>query len=93
MQMTVNSPVRASSLSFTSHVDSIQPVSVFRKVTSVRLETFSWDWFIKELKTVCPILFQILETVVTYSDHRNSRRKGAAHHPGMCLAAAILFKE
>ena len=33
---------------------------------------------------------------MTYSDHRNSRRvtvKGAAHHPGMCLAAAILFKE
>ncbi len=139
--MTVNSPVRASSLPFSTHLDSSlqnvgralaggdprsiakavlseaatrqhvlnrvfqeigeecarvcrrQPVSVFRKVTSVRMETFSWDWFSKELETVCPILFHIFETVVTYSDHRNSRKKGVAHHPGMCLAAAILLKE
>ncbi len=57
------------------------------------MESFSWDGFVEELKTKCPILYQILETVVTHSDHRNSRKKGAAHYPGMCMAAAVLLKE
>ena len=57
------------------------------------MENFSWDVFITELETKCPILHQILETVVSHSDHRNSQKKAEAHHPGICMVAAILLKE
>lgn len=70
-----------------------QPVSVFRKVTSAQMESFSWDWYIQELETKCPILYRILGAVVTHSDHRNTLKKGSAHHPGICMAAAVLLKE
>ena len=70
-----------------------QPVSVFRKITPLQMESFSWDCFIKELETKCPIRYQILETVVSHSDRRNSQKKGEAHHPGICMVAAVLLKE
>ncbi len=35
----------------------------------------------------------MLNAVVTHSDYRNSRKKGAIHHPGICMAAAVLLKE
>ena len=70
-----------------------QPVLVFRKITPLQMESFSWDCYIKELETKCPILYQILETVVSHSDRRNSQKKGEAHHPGICMVAAVLLKE
>ena len=70
-----------------------QPVSVFRKITPLQMESFSWDCYIKELETKCPILYQILETVVSHSDSRNSQKKGEAHYPGICMVAAVLLKE
>ncbi len=37
-----------------------------------------------------PTLFKLL---VTRSDHRNKTKKGAKHHPGICMALSVLLKE
>jgi len=70
-----------------------QPVSPFRKIQSSQMESLSWDFFNRELQLNCPVLHRILQTVVAHSDGRNSKKKGDAHFPGICMAAAILLKE
>ena len=70
-----------------------QPVSVFRKVSLTQMENFSWDWFVDEVVTNCPVLYQLLMTVVFYTDRRNTHKKGSAHNPSVCMAVAVLLKE
>ena len=42
---------------------------------------------------MCPTLLQLLTAVVGVNDDRNTSKKGEQHHPGVCTAMAILFKE
>ncbi len=70
-----------------------QPVSVFRKISLTQMENFSWDWFVQEMETKCPVLYRFLVTVVSHTDSRNARKKGSVHNPGLCMAAAVLLKE
>lgn len=72
---------------------SRQPVSEFRKISPAQMENFTWDCLIEELKTKCPIFYRLLMTVVSHTDHRNTCKKGSVHNPGVCMAAAVLFKE
>ena len=69
------------------------PISVFRKVSLTKMEEFSWEWFVQELETKCPVMYRFLVTVVSHTDHRNTHKKGTAHSPGICMAAAVLLKE
>ncbi len=70
-----------------------QPISMFRKIPLAQMENFSWDWFVDEMETKCPVLYRFLMTVVSHTDSRNTRKKGTVHNPGVCMAAAILLKE
>ncbi len=50
-----------------------QPFSVFRKIPLAQMENFSWDWFVGEMETKCPVLYRFLVTVVSHTNRRNTR--------------------
>ena len=68
-------------------------VSLFRHVQTTYLPHFTWTDFIQELQTKAPSLFQIMSRIVSHSDHRNQKKSGNHHYPGICMATAILMKE
>ena len=72
---------------------SVRPVSLFRDVPIDDVDTFSWCKCIDEMKQKCPILLQLFTTIVSSSDHRNASKRGESHHPGICMATAMLLKE
>ncbi len=72
---------------------SSNPPSVFRKIPVEKLSTFQWQECIAELESKAPILLQVVTALVSCNDKRNTHKKGVAHHPGVCMAIAILLKE
>ena len=72
---------------------SMQPVSIFRRLSSEQAETFSWKQCISELEYKAPTLFSILTYVISRTDHRNQKKRGKNHHAGICTAVAVLLKE
>lgn len=69
------------------------PPSLFCQLPVSELDTFQWDKFIQELQAKAPLLLQVLCTVTSHNDHRNKSKRGIAHYPGICMAAAVILKE
>ncbi len=69
------------------------PPSLFCKVPVSKVEEFEWDQFIQELQDKAPLLSQILFTITSRNDHRNKLKCDRTHHPGICMAAAVILKE
>ena len=67
--------------------------SLFRKIPIKDLSTFKWVSCISELEEKAPILHKMTSKIVTKSDHRNKLKQGERHHPGICMAVAVLLKE
>lgn len=67
--------------------------SLFRSIPVTALARNNWDVFVSELKSKAPTLLNILLTLVSFNDRRNTTKVGAAHHPGVCAAVAVLLKE
>ena len=67
--------------------------STFRKLTMDQVVDFKWSLLIDELTSKAPLLFNILSSIATHSDHRNITKVGAAHNPGICMAATVILKE
>lgn len=67
--------------------------SPFRSIPVDKLAEFKWENMVTELQSKAPLLYKILHSLTSRSDHRNMVKVGAAHFPGICFAAAILLKE
>lgn len=67
--------------------------SQFRNVPVTKLAEFTWGALVTELEAKAPTLFELLTTIVSFSDHRNKDKTGSRHHPGICVAVAMLLKE
>lgn len=69
------------------------PPSMFRKIAVEKIPIFKWTECMDELQANAPTLFQILSTITSHNDHRNTKRKGDRHHPGICMAVGCMLKE
>ena len=69
------------------------PPSLFRQIPFEKLSAFRWCDCIAELKLKAPILLQVILSLVSCNDTRNKQKCGAVHHPGVCMAIAVLLKE
>ena len=67
--------------------------SLFRKMSVVQSLEFQWTPFVDELKAKSPLLYSILQSIVTRGDSRNTLKVGAAHNPAICMTAAVILKE
>ena len=67
--------------------------SPFRRISIDHLGEFSLEAFMQELKTHAPTLFQVASVIASHNDHKNQYKKGSQHHPGICMALAVLLKE
>lgn len=67
--------------------------SLFRKMPVSQLIDFKWSELVSELEARAPLLFRALSTIVSRNDRRNQSKVGAAHFPGICMAAAVVLKE
>lgn len=66
---------------------------LFRNIPVTDLADMKWQEFIEELQCKAPTLLQILTTIVSFNDHRNTTKVGSSHHPGIIAAVAVLLKE
>lgn len=88
---------------FTSFLESINrecsvlcqtsTVSHFRHIPVDQLKIFKWNTLIDELESKSPLLLKILTSIAVRNDHRNKKKVGPAHYPGIGTAAAVLLKE
>ncbi len=67
--------------------------SLFSKVPLSELESFECEKFIRDLQERAPLFLQVLSTIASRNDHRNKCKTGKFHHPGICMAAAVILKE
>ena len=67
--------------------------SLFRKIPTSKFGEFTWKVLADELRVKAPTLLRVLSTVASRNDHRNKKKVGDAHHPGICMAAAVVLKE
>ena len=67
--------------------------SLFRNIPVTAMAKYSWSDFMKELQSKAPTLLLTLLTLVSFNDHRNTKKLGTSHFPGVCSAVAILLKE
>ena len=67
--------------------------SLFRKMPVSQLMDFKWSELVSELEVRAPLLLKALSSIVARNDHRNQSKVGAAHSPGICMAAAVILKE
>ena len=65
----------------------------FRHIVIDSLGEFRLESFIEKLRSHAPTLFQIASVIVQHNDHKNDIKKDSRHHPGICMATAILLKE
>ena len=72
---------------------TLEPSSPFRKVPVDKFPTFQWKSLIEHLLSTAPILFRLLSTISSHSDHRNKKKVDSAHYPGICMTAAVILKE
>ena len=70
-----------------------QEPSPFRKIPIQQLVTLEWTLLMSHLSTKCPHLYSLFAAIVSHSDHRNKDKRESSHHPGICMAIAILLKE
>jgi len=69
------------------------PPSLFRRVPIDALPEFRWCNCIAELKLKVPTLLQLVSALVSKNDSRNKQKHGEVHHPGICMAIAVMLKE
>ena len=67
--------------------------SPFRAIPINQLATFKWKDMMADLEQKAPLLFQIVHSIASRNDHRNTVKVGTVHNPGICSAVAILLKE
>ena len=67
--------------------------SLFRKLSANDLMEFEWEKVIVELEERAPLFLRIYSSIVSVNDYRNQHKFGAHHHPGICMATAIILKE
>ena len=67
--------------------------SLFRKMPLSQIVDFKWSALVSELESRAPLLFKALSSIAAHSDNRNKSKVGVAHHPGICMAVAIILKE
>lgn len=67
--------------------------SLFRTILVTDMADVTWQSFIDELCLKAPTLFNLLTTIVSCNDHRNTVKVGSCHHPGLVAAVAVLLKE
>ena len=65
----------------------------FRHIPLENLLEFEWTKCIAELQDKAPTLLRLFSAIVKHNDHRNTSKHGEPHHPGICMAMAILMKE
>ena len=53
----------------------------------------NWSALVSELESRVPLLFEAFSSIAAHSNHCNKSKVGAAHHPGICMAAAVILKE
>ena len=67
--------------------------SSFRKMPLSQLVDLTWYVLVNELESQAPLFFKALTSIAAHSDHRNKSKVGAEHHPGICMAVAVILKE
>ncbi len=67
--------------------------SLFRRVPLTQFVEWDWKLAIDELASKAPTLLLVLTTIASRSDHRNSKKLGYAHYPGIVMSAAMILKE
>ena len=72
---------------------STENISLFRKMSLSQIVNFNWSMLVSELESRAPLLFKALSSIAMHSDPRNKSKVGPAHHPGICMAAAVILKE
>ena len=72
---------------------SANPPSLFRRIPTEKLSNFRWSECIAELRLKAPMLLEMVSTLVSCNDNWNKGKRGDAHHPGICMAIAMLLKE
>ena len=65
--------------------------SLFRKMPLTQIVDFDWSVLASELESRAPLLFKAFSSIAGRNDHRNKSKVGATHHPGICMAAAVIF--
>ena len=58
-----------------------------------QMAIFKWDSLTEELRSKSPLLLKVLTSIAVRNDHRNKKKVGAAHNPGIGTAAAVFLKE
>ena len=69
------------------------PPSPFRRFEVSQLAGFKWSVFIQDLQVNAPTLLKVFSTIASHSDHRNDRKQGDRHYPGICMAVSTILKE
>ena len=64
--------------------------SLFRRIPVAELVSFQWQKLIDELKSKAPTLLRILHAISSRKQNSESIQQ---HHPGICMAAAVMLKE
>lgn len=67
--------------------------SSFRKIRLSQIVDFKWSLLVNELENRAPLLFKTLSSIASRNDHRNQTKVSASHHPGICMAVAVILKE
>ena len=70
-----------------------KPFSPFHKIDASKSSSFQWKHFVEDLSQKAPTPLKVLSSIVTYNDHRKKKPSSSDHHPGLCMAIAILLKE
>ena len=68
-------------------------VSLLRKAPLTRLLEWDWKFVIDELAQKAPTVLSVLSSIATHNDHRNAKKVGSCHYPGIVMSAAIILKE
>lgn len=67
--------------------------SLFRRAPLTQFMEWDWKLAIDELANKAPTLLHVLTTIASRSDHRNSKKSGNAHYPGIIMSVAVILKE
>ena len=70
-----------------------KPLSPFRKIDASKCSSFQWKVLVEDISHKAPTLLKILSSIITSNDKRKQTAATSSHHPGLCMAVAILLKE
>lgn len=70
-----------------------KPLSPFRKLDASKCSSFQWKVLVEDISQKAPTLLKIFSSIITSNDKRKQSAATSSHHPGLCMAVAILLKE